>query len=239
MSKPGYIYAANVITYNGYEGIKVGMTTRTPAQRYKEHRASGDFRKFEPINAWPVPAVRFIEGWIQGVLDQPTVAIAPGFREVYTATVSPEMVAEMAAHLANDRDAEYKKVLDRYNKLHPTDPTGPPWPNRPHYAPQGTLAAPVSDLSWALWMLMFFVLSPVLMFCLFYVVKVIAIFCAGMAWFFSTYTMPFLIGAAWVALCAVPITACVLIYRYGMNAAEETRHAKQNADFPTANPLTN
>ena len=221
MGKPGYIYTAKVLTCNGYEGIKIGMTTRTPAQRYKEHRASGDFRKFEPINAWPVPAVSFVEGWIQGVLNQATVAIAPGFREVYTPTVNPEIVAEMAAHLANDRDAEYQKVLARYNKLHPTDPTGPPWPNRPHYSPQGTQAAPVSDLSGVLWMLTFFVLSPVLMFCLFHVFRAAAIFCAGVAWFFSTYTVPFLIGAAWVGLCAIPITACVFIYRYGMKLAAE------------------
>ena len=75
-------------------------------------------------------------------------------------------------------------------------------------------------------------------------VKAIQIFCTDVAWFFSTYTLPFLIGAAWVALCAIPITACVFIYRYGMNAAEKIRqeeslYAKQNADFPTANPLTN
>lgn len=50
-------------------------------------------------------------------------------------------------------------------------------------------------------------------------------------------------GAAWVALCAIPITAGVF-WRYGMKAAEEIRqeeslYAKQNTDFPTANPLTN
>ncbi len=216
MGKPGYIYTAKVLTCNGYEGIKVGMTTRTPAQRYKEHRASGDFRRFEPINAWPVPAVRFVEGWIQGVLDQPTVAIAPGFREVYTATVSPEMVAEMAAHLANDRDAEYQKVLAKYNKLHPTDPTGPPWPNRPHFVQHTTEPTAAEQygvlILFAALAAMLFV--PVL-------VKAIQIFCTDVAWFFSTYTVPFLIGAAWVALCAVPTTACVFIYRYGMNLARE------------------
>ena len=52
-------------------------------------------------------------------------------------------------------------------------------------------------------------------------VKAIQIFCTDVAWFFSTYTVPFLIGAAWVALCAIPITACVFIYRYGMNLARE------------------
>ena len=118
------------------------MTKRTPAVRYAEHRASGDFKKFEPINAWPVPAVTFVEGWIQDILDKPHVAVAPGFREVYTAIVNPEMVAEMAAHLANDRDDEYQKVMDRYNRLHPTDPTGPPWPNRPHFVQHETVAAP-------------------------------------------------------------------------------------------------
>jgi len=216
MGKPGYIYTAKVLTCNGYEGIKIGMTTRTPAQRYKEHRASGDFRKFQPINAWPVPAVGFIESWIQGVLNQASVAIAPGFREVYSPTVSPEIVAEMAAHLANGRDAEYQKVLAKYNKLHPTDPTGPPWPNRPHTVVNATEPTAAEQygvlILFATLAAMLFV--PVL-------VKAIQIFCTDVAWFFSTYTVPFIIGAAWVALCAIPITACVFIYRYGMNLARE------------------
>ena len=79
-------------------------------------------------------------------------------------------------------------------------------------------------------------LAPVL-------VKAVQIFCTDVAWFFSTYTVPFVICAAWVALAAIPITACVCIWRYGMKAAEEIRaednqYTKQNTDFPTANPLT-
>ena len=106
------------------------------------------------------------------------------------------------------------------------------------------LAAPVSDLSWIGWMLTFFVVSPVLMFLLSVVFRAAFIFCRDVAWFFSTYTMPFLIGAAWVGLAAIPIAACVFIYRYGMKAAgeiqqEESLYAKQNADFPKANTLTN
>ncbi len=85
-------------------------------------------------------------------------------------------------------------------------------------------------------------------FILFYVFRAAAIFCAGVAWFFSTYSFPFVIGAEWVALCAIPITACVFIWRYGMNAAEEIRqeemweeeslYAMKNSDFPEPPPVT-
>ena len=122
----------------------------------------------------------------------------------------------MAAHLANGRDAEYQKVLAKYNKLHPTDPTGPPWPNRPHTVVNATEPTAAEQygvlILFATLAAMLFV--PVL-------VKAIQIFCTDVAWFFSTYTVPFIIGAAWVALCAIPITACVFIYRYGMNLARE------------------
>ena len=110
-----------------------------------------------------------------------------------------------------------QKVLAKYNKLHPTDPTGPPWPNRnPHTVVNATEPTAAEQygvlILFATLAAMLFV--PVL-------VKAIQIFCTDVAWFFSTYTVPFIIGAAWVALCAIPITACVFIYRYGMNLARE------------------
>ena len=58
----------------------------------------------------------------------------------------------------------------------------------------------------------------------------------GMAAFWFQYGIP-------VAILAVGVCVCVFIYRYGMKAAEEIRqeeslYAKQNTDFPMANPLT-
>ena len=93
-------------------------------------------------------------------------------------------------------------------------------------------------------MLTFFVVAPVVMFFLSVVVRAIASFCRDVAWFFLTYTEPFLIGAACVGLAAIPIAACVFIYRYGMNAAKEIGQEGSvsmgtTTDSTAPNPLTN
>ena len=203
----GYIYMADVETFDGIRGIRIGRTINLPS-RMSSHKNDPPWRKFKPLQAWEVGDEKTAESILKRAL-KPYGRPIHG-NETFCHSINPIQIT--------------RSVMD--NGRMPT------------------LAAPVSDLSWVGWMLTFFVLSPVLMFCLFHVFRAVAIFCAGVAWFFSTYTMPFLIGAAWVGLCAVPITACVLIYRYGMNAAEELQqeeslYAKQNADFPTSNPLTN
>ena len=54
---PGWIYVANVLTWNGYEGVKTGGTERDVQERIDEHLSSGDFKKFELIETYPVGEV--------------------------------------------------------------------------------------------------------------------------------------------------------------------------------------
>ena len=180
----GYIYMADVETFEGIRGIRIGRTINLPS-RMSSHKSDPQWRRFKPLQAWIVDDEINAERILKRALRQYGRPIHGN--ETFCHSINPIQIT--------------RGVMD--NGRMPTQ------------------AAPVSDLSGVLWMLTFFVLSPVLMFCLFHVFMAAAIFCAGVAWFFSTYTVPFLIGAAWVALCAIPITACVFIYRYGMNLAAE------------------
>ena len=88
---PGWIYVANVLTYNGYEGVKIGGTegTRgTPQKRIKEHLRSGKFKEWELIDIHPVADVWYcedeIKGRLNGTISGDPVFVAPGFREVFS-----------------------------------------------------------------------------------------------------------------------------------------------------------
>ncbi len=201
----GYIYMADVETFEGIRGIRIGRTINLPA-RMASHKNDPQWRKFKPLQAWQVDDEINAERILKRALRQYGRPIHGN--ETFCHSIKP---IQITCGVMDD---------GKIRPL-PTEPTA-----TEQYGVLilfATLAA------------MLFV--PVLM-------KAIQIFCTDVAWFFSTYTVPFLIGAAWVGLCAIPITACVFIWRYGMNAAEEIRqeeslYAKQNTDFPTANPLTN
>tara|TARA_A100001011_G_scaffold45204_2_gene42319 strand:+ start:326 stop:964 length:639 start_codon:yes stop_codon:yes gene_type:complete len=208
--------------------VKIGGTERTVQERVDEHMRSGDFKSFELIETYPVGDVWVCEKHIKWNLSLDPKWVAPSFTEVWSKSITPELIAAVYAYLYSGQTEKSDKALKRYQELAKQNDIleaqgifQPIWPNRSHHQPHGTLAAPVSDLLGVLWLLVFFVLTPVVMFCLFHLLRAAAIFCAGVAWFFSTYTEPFLVGAAWVALCAIPITACVFIYRYGMKLAAE------------------
>ena len=180
----GYIYMADVETFDGIRGIRIGRTINLPS-RMSSHKNDPQWRRFQPLQAWIVDDEINAERILKRAWRQYGRPIHGN--ETFCHSINPVQIT--------------RGVMD--NGRMPTQ------------------SAPVSDLSGVLWMLTFFVLSPVLMFCMFHVFRAAAVFCTGVAWFFSTYTVPFLIGAAWVALCAIPITACVFIYRYGMNLARE------------------
>ncbi|MDA7886646.1 GIY-YIG nuclease family protein [Pirellulales bacterium] len=201
----GYIYMADVETFEGIRGIRIGRTNNLPS-RMSSHKNDPQWRKFKPLQAWVVDDEKTAESILKRALKQYGRPIHGN--ETFCHSINPIQIT--------------RGVMDD-GKIRPLS-------MEPTAAEQYGVLILFATLA-----AMLFV--PVL-------VKAIQIFCAGVAWFFSTYTMPFLIGAAWVGLVAVPITVCVLIYRYGMNAAkeiqqEENLYAKQNADFPTSNPLTN
>lgn len=216
MGQPGYIYTAEVLTWNGYEGVKIGMTTRTPIERYREHKASGDFHRFSPMNSWPVPNVRFVERLIKKTMRNASVATAPGFTEVFTPTVNPEIVAECLVHVANGRQDEYQRLEAKYNRLHPTEYQGSPWPNRQQTGNASEIAGShvlenKSEQSFA-WL----TVVTATLGCI-YALSVVSTAYSIL----TKHGTSILVGMAWIALAAIPIATCIFIWHYGMNLAND------------------
>ncbi len=177
----GYIYMADVETFDGICGIRIGRTINLPA-RMASHKNDRQWRKFKPLWAWEVDDEKTAESILKRALKQYGRPIHGN--EKFCHSVNPIQIT------CGGMDDGKRRPLS-------TEPTA---------AEQYGVLILFATLA-----AMLFV--PVL-------VIAIQIFCEDVAWFFSTYTVPFLIGAAWVALCAVPITACVF-YRYGMSLAVE------------------
>jgi hypothetical protein len=199
----GYIYMADVVTFDGIRGIRIGRTNNL-STRMSSHKNDRQWRKFKPLQAWEVSDEKTAESILKRALKQYGRPIHGN--ETFCHSINPIQIT--------------RGVMDD-GKIRPL--------------PTGTTAAEQYGVLILFATLAAMFLVPVL-------VKAIAIFCADVAWFFSTYTQPFLIGMAWVALCAIPITACVFIWRYGMKAAEEIRqdeslYARTTSDFPEPPPV--
>ena len=216
MGPPGYIYTAEVLTWNGYEGVKIGMTTRTPMERYREHKTSGDFHRFSPMNSWPVPNVRFVERLIKKTMSTASIATAPGFTEVFTPTVNPEIVAECLVHVANGRQDEYQRLQAKYNRLHPAEYLGSPWPNRQQTGQASQIAeSPFLQNQKEQGFAWLTAITAIFGF----------IFAANsLSFAYSALTkhgISIFAGMAWLALAAIPIATCIFIWHYGMKLAND------------------
>ena len=229
--KPGWIYAANVLTSNGHEGVKIGKTIRPLQKRINEHLNSGQFHTFELFDAWHVSDVGKAESWIRNRLAANRTPVASGFNEVYLANISAETIENFLNVVPSDRGAEEWQVLN-HRKV-----TSPTYKNQS----SGVSSSPATDFSFFLWLLAFIITAPFLAYAIAGVVWAVVKTVTTVGWFFSTYTVPFLTCLAWATFAAIPIVACVFIYRYGMNAAKEfeekpSLYAKPTSGFPEPPP---
>ena len=134
---PGWIYVANVLTHNDYEGVKVGGTERPVQERINEHLRSGDFKSFELIETYPVGDVWVCEGHIKWNLSLDPEETAPTFNEVWSKRIRPEIIAAVYAYLYSGQTEKSDKALKRYQDLAKQDEIleaqgiiQPIWPNR-------------------------------------------------------------------------------------------------------------
>lgn len=150
---PGWIYVANVLTYNGYEGVKIGGTeyTRgTPQKRINEHLRSDKFEWFELIEVHPVADVWNCETEIKerlnGTQTGNPMFVAPGFREVFTKNASPELIAELVVNKFNRQIEKAEAIGAKYRQIHNGEMINHDhlWPNRSG----GRVAAMPSSSNW-------------------------------------------------------------------------------------------
>ena len=129
---PGWIYVANVLTYNRFEGVMIGGTGYTrgmPQKRIDEHLRSEIYQRFKLINVHAVADVRScedeIKGRLNGTISGDPAFVAPGFRKKFTKKASPEMIAELVVCLVNRQfkkaeaiGAEYRQVATEVDGRH-------------------------------------------------------------------------------------------------------------------------
>ena len=121
---PGWIYVADVLTYNGYEGVMIGGTgyiRGMPQKRIDEHLRSEIYQRFKLINVHAVADVRSCEDEIKGRLDG-TISgdpafVAPGFSEIFTKKASPEMIAELVVCLFNRQFEKAEAISAKYRQV--------------------------------------------------------------------------------------------------------------------------
>ncbi len=150
---PGWIYVANVLTWNGYEGVKIGGTERAVQERINEHLSSGDFKSFELIETYPVGDVWVCESHIKKTLSGDPAEIAPSFTEVWSKSIRPELIAPVYAYLYSGQTEKSDKALKVYQDFAKQNEAleaqgifQPIWPNRSG----GRVAAPVqATTNWA------------------------------------------------------------------------------------------
>ena len=130
-----------------------GLAAMAPTERINEHMRSGDFKSFELIETYPVGDVWVCEKHIKWNLSLDPKWVAPSFDEVWSKSITPELIAAVYAYLYSGETEKPDKALKRYQDLAKHNDileaqgiVQPIWPNRSG----GRVAAPVqATTNWA------------------------------------------------------------------------------------------